>query len=93
MTDPHAETVSYGIDMTFGGSGNRGGSTLPTYSGPSLDCSDSRAVKVAVLDGGLDVTHDDFSFCGLNNRGQSTTGGARCMGERFFQVDFGKGVS
>lgn len=81
IADPHVETASYGINLALGGS------AIPEYSGPSVDCSDSKAVKIAVLDGGLDITHDDFSFCGVNNKGQATNGGARCIGERFFQVD------
>ena len=52
-----------------------------------MSCSDSNAVKIAVLDGGLDVTHDDFQFCGVNNKGQATDGAAKCIGKRFFQTD------
>lgn len=64
-----------------------GTSALPAYSGPKMDCSDSNAIKIAILDGGLDITHDDFAFCGLDSQGQAIDGGVRCIGERFFEVD------
>jgi hypothetical protein len=64
-----------------------GDSALPAYSGPTVDCSDSSAIRIAVLDGGLDITHDDFAFCGLDSQGQATNGAVKCMGERFFEVD------
>jgi Subtilase family len=64
-----------------------GDSEVPVYSGPTMDCSDSNAIKIAILDGGLDITHSDFAFCGLDSNGQATNGGARCMGERFFETD------
>jgi hypothetical protein len=78
---PHAESYSYGVSMAMGDG------SVPVYSGPKVDCSDSNAIKIAVLDGGLDITHDDFAFCGLDSNGQATSGGARCIGERFFEVD------
>jgi Subtilase family len=64
-----------------------GNSALPTYSGPTMYCSDSNAIKVAVLDGGMDITHNDFSWCNVDKNGQAINGGARCIGERFFEVD------
>jgi subtilisin family serine protease len=60
----------------------------PNYSEPAVGCNDATSFKVAVLDGGLDVTHKDFSYCGLGANGQAISGRlTRCIGDKFFEAD------
>ena len=77
----HAERIPYGVAMSLGTN------PPPNLSGPAVGCSNN-GIRVAVLDGGLDVTHHDFDYCGLNADGTPKNGMiTRCIGERFYKID------
>ena len=56
---------------------------------PTASCAGRREFKVGVVDGGLDVGHWDFEWCGINpNTGEPLPGRKDlCMGENFTPVD------
>lgn len=64
-----------------------GGHPLDYAPGPGMtgECSDPAAFRLAVIDGGLDVGHYDFEFCGVfdQNGARDTNRETHCMGKAF----------
>jgi subtilisin family serine protease len=78
----NTETVPAGIQESFGGT-----DPLSYRPGPGLgtQCSDPDVFKVAIIDGGLDVAHYDFEYCGIyDGNGQADPNREQhCMGKAF----------
>ena len=83
----NSEHVPPGIAQALGG--------LPVNAvGPgrgvaSGSCSDPDSFRVAILDGGIDLSHYDFWYCGLNdaNAAPDPDRDTRCIGQAFLTKD------
>ena len=63
-----SESQSEGVTMAIGSI------PIPTFMRDAGGCSDPNTVKIAVIDGGIDVDHPDFAYC---------SSGSFCQGKRF----------
>mmetsp|Transcript_20285 Transcript_20285/g.43874 ORF Transcript_20285/g.43874 Transcript_20285/m.43874 type:complete len:762 (-) Transcript_20285:417-2702(-) len=72
------ETIPQGVNIISG-------PQFPVYHNSPAECTNPDSIKVAVLDGGLDVGHWDFEWCGVNPlNGEGLPGReVRCMGQAF----------
>ena len=60
---------------------------LTPSDGLSFDCTDPNSFRLAIVDGGLDVSHYDFEYCGIfDQNGQpDPLREQRCMGKAFLR--------
>lgn len=60
---------------------------LTPSAGLKFDCSDSDSFRIAVVDGGVDMSHYDFEFCGIfDQNGQVDPNREQhCMGKAFLR--------
>ena len=83
----NSEVIPVGIQKGLGA--GRLPLDLTPSSGLSFDCSDPNSFRVAVVDGGIDVSHWDFEFCGIfDQNGQVDRNREQhCMGKAFLGSD------
>jgi serine protease len=84
----HEDVESTPIGITQG-LGGRSPLSFSTGSGVVADCSDPSAFKVAVVDSGLDASHYDFQYCGINDENgvPDPYRETRCMGKAFLNSE------
>lgn len=78
----NSEFVPVGITKSMGGSKLQDFSPKPDIS---TDCSDPESFRVGIVDGGIDVSHYDFEFCGVYevNGQPDPNRPVHCMGRAF----------
>ena len=84
--DENGEATPVGIQKGMGFA--RYPPDLTPSPGLTFDCSDPNSFRVAVVDGGLDVGHYDFEYCGVfDQNGQPDPNREQhCMGRAFLKT-------
>lgn len=81
----NSEVTPVSIRKAFGAA--RAPPDLTPSPGLSFDCTDPDSFRVAVVDGGIDVGHYDFEYCGVfDQNGQPNPNREQhCMGKAFLR--------
>lgn len=86
---PVSEYTPPGIDLVDDNriQGATGNSGPPPFYGPDVSCSDANAMRVGIVDFGLDIGNPELSFCGVSDTNGSPLPGktTKCMGASFVQ--------
>lgn len=80
----NSEFIPVGVSMSLG---DRSPLDFRPGPGVSTECSDPESFKIAIVDGGIGVSHYDFEYCGVfeENGSADPNRETHCMGKAFLK--------